>query len=608
MNDAQFFMERKGYEKAISILEPDFQINPTQRKAIALGEAFFNLRKYETSLSYYEAGLSLGAFKEQDLIAYFEALYQFEDYTLARSVAQEISSKFGNKSFINKMDSAQKLKEIDPLYVATRLTMNSKANEYGFYSIDGVNKIVNSDFKPNAADQRHLKNFLNPYLVSVNDTSNPNPKYIPLVIEDGKFHDVVSHFDPVTRTVYLTLSNARKHNLKPNENNLSTLQIFYTTLDSNLKIGTLVPFIYNSENYSVAHPTVSKNGDMIYFASDKPGGFGGTDLYRCMKLNDGTWGYPINLGPRINTPGNETFPYISPQGNTLYFSSTGHSIFGGLDINKANKSRSHSFERPVNLGVPINSNKDDFAVSFSDNYGGEGFFSSNRENGGEEGDDIYHFSYVNNRVCTDPIKNFTIHVLDKKTHFPIKNVNLKMTIRSSKEILKGATDEYGDLHLTVKGCTDFDVEATHDLYLNNEFYYDGFKKSVTVFLDKKELENVMRLENVYYELDKYEVPISAKDQLERLAILLKKNEDVTVELSSHTDSRGKDEYNLTLSQKRAEHIVQRLISLGVKKQQLKAKGYGESKLVNVCSDEVPCDEFLHEKNRRTEFKIIAIRK
>jgi hypothetical protein len=120
-----------------------------------------------------------------------------------------------------------------------------------------------------------------------------------------------------------------------------------------------------------------------------PGGYGGTDIYRCMKLENGSWGAPINLGREINTPGDEMYPYISPKDNSLYFSSTGHSIFGGLDINKSRKSRSHVYEKPVNLGLPINSNKDDFAFVFLDENEKAGFFSSNRS-GGVGGVDIYY--------------------------------------------------------------------------------------------------------------------------------------------------------------------------------------------------------------------------
>ena len=363
-------------------------------------------------------------------------------------------------------------------------------------------------------------------------------------------------------------------------------------------------FQHNSENYSVGHPYISNDGELLYFMSNKPGGFGGSDIYMCVKLLDGTWAAPMNLGSTINTSGDELYPYCSPAG-ALYYSSTGHSLFGGLDIVKSYRSRSNVFSKPENLGFPINSNRDDFAFCFLDKYGTEGFFSSNRADG-VGGSDIYRFNFFSRKVCKDPIKNFTIVVKDKKTKEPLPNVNLKMTIRADGKVHTGTTDSEGKLELLVEGCNDFDVEATRDFYLNNGFYYDGFKKLVNIELDKKELNNIIELESIYYDVGKYELPAASQGQIEKLAGLLSRNPDIKVELSSHTDSRGDEMLNNTLSQKRAESIVHFLVSKGISPIRLFPKGYGESRLINNCADGVQCSEYDHGKNRRTEFRIVEI--
>lgn len=606
--DGDYFLERKGYIEAISVLEPQFQKNPTQKVAIQLADAFLHIKKYEKALSYYETALTMAPLTEEQMSNYFSALYEYGDVELARQIATSYKVKYGKSTLLSKLDSAEFYRKQDLVYIIRNLPMNTKSNDYGLYSMYGEYKILNSDIdfdKEDKGSKELGKKYLDPYIINVKDTNSLTPEYMPIVTANNKFHDAVSHYDPTERKIYLTRSNSNKYNLKPNTRNLSTLKIYIATIDSNFHVDNYTEFAYNSNDYSVGHPTVSSDGEILYFVSDKPGGFGGTDLYRCMKLQDGSWGFPINLGANVNTTGDEMFPYISPQGTTLYFASTGHSIFGGFDLNKTEKTRYHAFSKPTNLGIPFNSSKDDFAITFSDKYGTEGFFSSNRPEG-KGGDDIYYFGYFNNKICTEPVKNFTIKVIDKKNKMPIQSVHIKMTVKLDGKVYEDETDANGEIHLRVEGCTDFDVEATHDLYLNNDFYYDGFKKSVTIELDKKELNNIIALEKIYYELGKYDVHPAAASQLSKLSILLKKNPDVKIELSSHTDSRGEDAYNLTLSQKRADHIVKFLETSGIARDRMVAIGYGETKLANECKNNVPCTEEQHEKNRRTEFKILEI--
>ena len=594
----EFGLDKIKYINLIANLEPVYQRNPTRPVALDLADAFYFTQKYEKALMYYENALLEGPISEAHILNYFSALYENGDFELARTVAKEYETRFKKMDLLAKIDTADRWKQIDPVYFEKNVHFNSSNNEFGAVTYFDNYKFVNSDF---TYDRYATSKTFAPYVVNINDSSKGQQKFKSILPRLSGEYDIISHYDQVEDKIYITRTTIGLNEQKKSK-------ILISSLDDNFKPLSLVEFTYNSPDYSVGHACVSQDGEMLYFVSDKPGGQGGADLYRCIKLEDGSWGYPINLGNKVNTAGDELYPYISPQGTTLYFASSGHSIFGGLDLNKTEKTRSHTFKKPTNLGIPFNSHADDYGMLFSDDYGTEGYFSSNRVTEGESkgGDEVYSFSYENNKVCKDPVKNFKILVVDKKTRERIPNTNLKMTVKLDGRVYEDVSDANGEIHLLVEGCNDFDVEATHDFYLNNLFYYDGFKKMVVIELYKKELDNIIGIDKINYDVAKYEVPSTAVPQLSKLATLLKKNRDIKIELSSHTDSRGDLSSNQTLSQKRSEYIVNFLVSAGVNANQMVAKGYGETKLLNECGDGATCAEEQHEKNRRTEFRILEI--
>lgn len=593
----EYALDKIFYTNLISNLEPVYQRSPSRQSALELANAFYTIQKYEKSLMYYEIALLDAPLNEKQMSNYFNALYENGDIDLARKIAIEFNTRFQKKHFIAKLDTAESMKLFDPVYFEKSVPFNSADNEYGSITYYDNYKFINSDL---SYDRTNTIKSFSPYLVDFSDTARgKRPKYIPLLTKSPNQYDVISHYDAVEDKIYITRTTL-------GANNQLNSKILIASVDDNFSVVNVQEFLYNSPLYSAGQACVSQDGEILYFVSDKPGGQGGADIYRCMKLEDGSWGFPINIGPNVNTSGDELYPYISPHGSTLYFSSTGHSIMGGLDINKAEKTRSHSFRKPENLGIPFNSEADDFGIVFSDDYGTEGFFSSNRKFS-RGGVDIYSFSYENNKVCKDPVKNFKMIAVDKKTRARIPNVRLKMTVKLDGRVYEDISDANGEVHLLVEGCNDFDVEATHDIYLNNLFYYDGFKKTVVIELIKKELNNIIGLEKIFYEYGKFDIPVSSIPQLNKLAILLTKNTDVKIELSSHTDSRGDAEFNQKLSQKRAEQIVNHLVKSGVSPSQLVAQGYGETQIINECGNDVQCTEEQHEKNRRTEFKILEIK-
>jgi peptidoglycan-associated lipoprotein len=369
-----------------------------------------------------------------------------------------------------------------------------------------------------------------------------------------------------------------------------------------------------------AHPSISKDGLTLYFVSDLAGGYGKKDIWKVTRIRPGdTWSKPVNLGPDINTPGDELFPYIREDG-TLYFSSDGLIGMGGLDIFKAISQPDGSWI-VQNMKPPINSFADDFGIAFED--GSEkGIFSSTRK--GKGNDELYSFELP-------PLKfNVTGLVKDEKAGTPITG-SLVQLIASDGSNLQAETGTGGDFKFALKADVDYIFLASKRGYLN------GKEKETTKGQDKSRefmvtilltaIDKPIELPNILYDFGKWDLRPESMVSLDKLVETLIDNPNVTIELMSHTDSRDTEEYNLTLSQKRAQVVVQYLIEKGIESQRLEAKGYGEStpKVVDsiiasqnpflkagttlseqyinsLATDEQK--EIAHQINRRTEFKVM----
>lgn len=378
-------------------------------------------------------------------------------------------------------------------------------------------------------------------------------------------------------------------------------------------------------------PAFSRDGKTLYFASNRRGGKGGLDLYRAPMDNSGRFGRPINLGSTINTRGNELFPYVSEDGK-LYFSSDGHPSLGGLDIFVA--SRSGDEIQIEHLGIPINSVGDDFGLFLSDVT--QGYFSSNRV-GGKGDDDIYYFEstgsedrWWSNEITisesNEPAKVALYHLRTQILNSRNKPIaNAKVGIKRNGEIqpvmytdAKGYIDT---IDLNPADQISFNASKEKFLTKRSEFLMDGreipkqlLKKELTdtTFEHKiilglaevgEELGALFDVNPIYYDLDKSNIRPDAAVELDKIVQVLKDNPSISIELGSHTDARASASYNLKLSQRRADSAVKYIIEHGIEAARIKAKGYGETQLINGCSDGVDCSEEAHQENRRTEFKI-----
>lgn len=366
-------------------------------------------------------------------------------------------------------------------------------------------------------------------------------------------------------------------------------------------------FEYNNiGEYSVGHATLSPDGGILYFVSDMPGGVGGTDIWYSEKQRDGSWGQPVNAGPIINTPQDELFPNVAEDG-TLYYSSNGLPGMGGLDIFSSTGSK-NQWADAVNLKYPVNSAGDDFAFVSSSltEHGIKGYLSSNRQ-GGKGGDDIYSFSYKEPKIIL-MLKGITHN---KDTRELLSEVSLSLYGEGRQLMEKKRSDHDGTVFFELDREVDYKLVGEKYNYFGDSTVLStkGMVKSDTLFAPLY-LEPIFvvgktyTLENIHYDFDKHNIRKDAAEILDGLLKTLNENPTLKIELSSHTDSRGSDSYNKALSQRRAQAAVDYLVSRGIARARMVAKGYGETRLLNECANGVACSEEAHQTNRRTEFTVL----
>ncbi len=373
-----------------------------------------------------------------------------------------------------------------------------------------------------------------------------------------------------------------------------------------------------SDSVVAAHPAISPDGSVLYFVSDIAGGSGKKDIWMVRKSGD-AWGQPLNLGPDINTPEDELFPFVRSDG-TLYFSSDGHIGMGGLDIFKATYQPDGSWI-VLNLKAPINSSADDFSIVFEDENE-RGIFSSTRK--GRGNDELYSFEMPPLRFAVTGL------VKDEKTGIAIPASTVQL-IASDASSLQAETGKGGDFKFSLKPNVDYIFLASKEGYLRGKERETtkGQEKSrefmVTILLTA--IDKPIELPNILYDFGKYDLRPESMVSLDKLVETLNDNPKVTIELMSHTDSRDTEEYNQNLSQQRAQVVVDYLIQKGIAADRLTAVGYGESspkvvdqqiareatflkegttlteQFINTLPNEEQ-KEIAHQVNRRTEFRVL----
>lgn len=349
---------------------------------------------------------------------------------------------------------------------------------------------------------------------------------------------------------------------------------------------------FNNKTYSISNPSISQDGKTLYFNSNMPGGLGGNDIWKVDVSEGDVYGTPVNLGPKVNTEGNEQFPSISDD-NLLYFSSDSRQGLGGLDVFVINLNKN---EDAQNLGKPVNSEKDDFAFSFNSKRN-LGFFSSNRE----ESDDLY----IAKPLCS---VESTIHVTNAVSGAILEGARVAI-LDDKKNIIETKTsDANGNVDFILECNTEYSLQVAKDGFESGVFSIaknKGGKLNVPTPLNPIEViikPTEIVLNPIYFEFNKSNITQEGAFELDKLVQVMKANEKLVIFAKSHTDNRGSDVYNLNLSDRRAKSTVQYVLSKGIAAERISGKGFGESEPKIDCKE--ACTEEEHAQNRRSEFLIV----
>lgn len=428
-----------------------------------------------------------------------------------------------------------------------------------------------------------------------------------------EFDEGIVAFSPDAQTMYLT--KARR------ELNAPTSVEIYTSTRSDAKWSAPVKFEITADTLSTfGHPAVSPDGEYLYFVSDMPGGYGGKDIWRIsLKERQGSL---VNLGPDINTEGNDDFPYVRSDGS-LYFSSDGHPGMGGLDIFRATAIGDPADLRwkVENMGFPINSAGDDFGITFG--KGEDGFFSSNR--GDARGyDHIYSFEY-------DPVRITIEGLVMDKDEEPVKNAIIRIVGNDGSNQKEVARDD-GSFSFALQRGVKYVMLAGAKGYLNQKqkFASDSTMEDANYWVEfiLPSISKPSVVENIFYDYDKADLRSESKTALNELIAVLHDNPNVTIEMASHTDRWGSDAYNINLSERRAKSVVDYLVENGISRDRLQPHGYGKSRPKTVTKriarlypqfkeGDILTEEFIKtlseedqqaadQINRRTEFSVLSL--
>jgi outer membrane protein OmpA-like peptidoglycan-associated protein len=428
---------------------------------------------------------------------------------------------------------------------------------------------------------------------------------------NSKYHESNVSFTKDLKTVYFSRDNYLNKKAAKNSSGTVLIQMYKAEVTDAGEWINIISLPFNSNEFDTGHPALNKNEDKLYFTSNRPGSLGNTDIYVVVLNLDGSYGDPINLGPDVNTVGTEMFPFIDNKG-ILYFSSDGYDKGkGNLDIYATKIVDDIVVSKPVNLGFPINSNFDDFGFVFQRGTN-TGYFSSNRE-GGKGDDDIYFFRELN------PV-SFEFHQF---LEGEVRELNSNALLPGSLVSLfnsEGAlvesiiADKYGKFNFKIECKKQYSITG------NNERYHKTIEEIETTDVNEAIVKVVLKLPQddfievrgiimvninpIYFDLDEYIIRKEAALELKKVLDIMIKYPELVIELNSHTDSRAPDLYNMKLSEERVKSSLKWIVDRGIDSSRISGQGYGETELVNKCSNGVPCSKEEHQLNRRTEFVIM----
>ncbi|AEA45327.1 OmpA family protein [Fluviicola taffensis] len=714
LKKADNYFNRLSYAYAAELYEEliGSEVDSPKLKS-KLAYSYLKMDNYTKSVDYYSKMIESSEAKQDDYYNYAYVLKQTGNYPESdkwmNKYSQSVTADVRSQLFLSNTSYKSKIEKNQAFFSLENLALNTASADFGGYYNPAQNQVYFITARKKRAFVKNewswdSRRFLDLYHVSVSPENKlGDPKRVSKV--NTKFHEGPLAFAPDGKTVYFTRNNISSGSKRRDGQKIQNLKLYIADLDSEGKLVNEQEFPYNSKDYSVGHPTITADGKTMYLVSDKPGGIGGADIYKVAILDNGTFGEMINLGNKINTEGQEMFPFIDSEGR-LFFSTNGHPGLGGLDVFAAFFD-GETIGKIHNLGLPINSQYDDFAFNMSKDFK-TGFLSSNRE-GGKGGDDIYAVQLIRpfvfgvtikgtakdkkegivpfakvdlkddkgnvletitadengayafeaeyekkyalggskadyfdgkNTASTftdeqvviadvvlekDPGLSLYALITDKKTGTPLDKVQVYLVDNMTGQSKQIETPATGDFREALFGKK-LNDRGSYNLVLKKEGYFSKTVTYNTVFdrpgqydvqgvLDLgmdpevKDLSEMIQINPINFDLNKFTIRPDAAKELDKIVEVMNKYPYLVVELGAHTDCRASKAYNMKLSDNRAKASAEYIKKRITNPARIYGKGYGESRLLNGCECEgtvkSDCSEEEHQKNRRTEFKVIS---
>ena len=594
---------KENYEILNYISNSYFNNSQYDKAVIWFNKLISKYPKKITAENYYRASLS---FKSQG--AYGVSNQLLEKYIEKTNNLIVKNYYYQNPNYLDQILKNSILAEIK------KTNINSENSDFGpsFY---GENKLIYSSTISSTGNDLYEwtdEPFLDLFISDIDSLGNlSDPKQVTGDV-NTPYHESSAILSKDKKTLYFTRNNFFKGDLDFDKNKQVNLKIYKAESEDGETWGNIQELPFNDDEFSTAHPAFSIDEKRLYFASDRPGSFGYSDIWYVDILDDGEYGDPVNLGPNINTEFRESFPFISSD-NILYFSSDGRMGLGGFDIYYSNLDSYGFPDESINFGKPLNSRMDDFGFIYNskNNFG---YFSSNRNGyNGSKSDEVYQFKMLASSPCGSVLSGI---VRDKNTG----------------QILPGAEveleDNYGNLIASqiVKEDAkyDFSNEAEcskcYTVKARKGIGYSSFQKNIcipesstkiftNIELDwakdclPDDLECLFNINPIYFDLDKYYIRRDAAKELKKVYTVMIRYPNIKIHIESHTDSRASNRYNLALSYNRARSTKSWLVKRGINEERISTSALGEMDLDNYCEDNINCQEQEHQMNRRSIFKI-----
>lgn len=606
MRKANNYFDCYRFDEAAELYQKVIKKGNPKHLALAytnLGHSYRMLRQNKNALESY-----LNALEQKDVSnevvfylahtqrgegLYDEAISNFEKYAKLTNNNHDALKYAEYCRIIKEWDEFEELRSVKNLE-----EVNTEASEYS--PVIYNNKMVfvsdknsekgyrRSEFKVKSIQKSKL-------YWSLVDSLNESHRFLSKTFSDVFHHGPASiaRNDSLLFFTRVFVSGVKGKHMKLRT---SLLKIFVSNY-KNGRWSAPESFALNEDTSSVAHPALSKDGNTVYYVSDRHGSHGQADLY-VSHFRNGKWSEPENLGDKVNTPGKEMFPFLAND-STLYFSSDSHCGYGGLDVYKTIK-KDGKWTKPINLKYPINSPADDFGLVISDS--GSGFFSSNRENG-VGSDDIYSFKP---RIV--PRKILVTGVIKGYNAIDFPNMNIFALNTSTREVNVVQPDEKGNVELEIKRGNKYKIRVSDSKHLPHysEFYVDDKRKvrNTNLFNEPLTLETIpieskSINDTVYFDLDKFDIRDDAAQSLNEMLPLIEVASKVYIKISAYTDIRGSDEYNINLSESRAMAVKKYFEERDIEVSSIEWNGLGEV----VLDENEELNEDLHQKCRRAEIHV-----